>query len=82
MSKITLNAEAASALATATTQSELCGPDGRQLGLFIPPELAAELNALLKRRFYEEPTLEQLKASEASGPGIPHDEVIKRLGLE
>jgi hypothetical protein len=83
VSKITLSAEAAAALAAVTTESELCGPDGRPLGLFIPPELAAEVEDLLnRRRFYREPTLEQLKAIDAKGGGIPHQEVVKRLGLE
>lgn len=82
MSKITLNAEAASALAAITTQSELRAPDGRRLGLFIPPQLAEEVESLLKRRFYQEPTLEQLKAIDAAGGAIPHEEVVKRLGLE
>ena len=82
MSKITLNAEAASALEAITTQSELCAPDGRRLGLFVPPPLAAEVEAHLKRRFSSEPTMEQLKAVDAAGGAIPHEEVMKRLGLE
>jgi hypothetical protein len=83
MSKITLNAEAAAALAAVMTESELCGPDGRPLGMFIPPELAAEVEALLKRRrFYREPTLDELKAADEAGGEIPHEEVMKLLGLE
>ena len=75
MSKITLNAEAASALEAITTQSELCAPDGRRLGLFVPPPLAAEVEAHLKRRFSSEPTMEQLKAASLSAWGaeeLPH----------
>jgi hypothetical protein len=82
MSQITLNAEAASALEAVTTKSELCAPDGRRLGLFIPPALATEVEALLKRRLYDDVTPEELKALEAAGGGIPHEEVLKRLGLE
>jgi hypothetical protein len=82
MSKITLNAEAASALAAVTTKSELCGPDGRRLGFFIPPSQAEIMESLRERGFYYEPTLEELKAIEAEGGGIPHEEVMKRLGLE
>jgi hypothetical protein len=84
MSKITLNAELAALLEAATTESELVAPDGRRLGLFIPPALAPELEALLeeRRRLYDEPTLEQLRAIEAAGGAIPHEEVVKRLGLE
>lgn len=78
MSKITLNAEAAAALATATTQSELCGPDGRQLGLFVPPELAREVVAFLKD-LSDEPTLEQLKAADTAGGEYTMDDVFKLL---
>lgn len=76
MSKITVTAEVASLFAAATAKSELYGPDGRRLGFFIPPEGRSGID------LYAEPTLEQLKASDSAGGGIPHEEVIKRLGLE
>ncbi len=76
MSRITLSAEVASLLEAIRTKSELCGPDGRRLGFFIPPEGHSGVD------LYAEPTLEQLKASDAAGGGIPHDEVMKRLGFE
>ena len=76
MSKITLTAEMASLLEAATAKSELYGPDGRRLGYFVPPEEHPRID------LYAEPTLEQLKASDATGGGIPHEEVMKRLGFE
>jgi hypothetical protein len=78
MSKITLNAEASAALAAATTQSELCAPDGRELGLFIPPELAREVVAFLKD-LSDEPTLEQLKAADAAGGEYTMEDMFKLL---
>jgi hypothetical protein len=82
MSKITLSAEAASLLAAVTTKSELYAPDGRRIGYFIPPDQAALLEEHPALDLFAEPTLEQLKASDAAGGGIPHEEVVKRLGLE
>lgn len=76
MSKVTISAELFALLRATMTECELVGPDGQSAGVFNP-------NA---KRFpddlYAEPTREQLDASAASGEGIPHDEVMKRLGLE
>jgi hypothetical protein len=71
MSKITVTAELAALLRAATAKSELYDPDGQPVGFFVPPI-----------DLYAEPTPEQLKASAAAGGGIPHAEVMKRLGLE
>jgi hypothetical protein len=69
MSKITLNAEAAAALAAITTKAELCGPDGRSLGVFIPPALDDDDNV----------TLEELKAADDAGGEYTMEDVFKLL---
>ena len=76
MSKIPVSAEVAALLRSAMAESELCDPDGQPLGFFVPTGGRSEIDV------YAEPTLEQLKASDAAGGGIPHDEVVRRLGLE
>lgn len=78
MSTITVSAEVVALLRGATAESELIGPDGRQVGVFIPHELPPDS---LAPELYEDVTREELEAIEAAGGGIPHDEVVKRLGL-
>jgi rRNA maturation protein Nop10 len=70
MSKITLNAEAAAALAAVTTKSELCGPDGRSLGVFIPPGFDDDDDNV---------TLEELKAADEAGGEYTMEDVFKLL---
>lgn len=80
MSKITVSAEMAALLQAATTKSELIGPDGQQVGYFVPQD---QLPSIEERPdLYAEPTREELDAIAAAGGGIPHEEVVKRLGLE
>jgi hypothetical protein len=86
MSKITLSADAAAAIMTAQSKSELYGPDGVRLGVFIPPTLAAELEALLeeRRRIFDEdaPSLATLQAADAAGGEYTMDDVLRLLGSE
>ena len=60
-----------------------CGPcqsDGQQVGYFVPQD---QLPSIEERPdLYAEPTREELDAIAAAGGGIPHEEVVKRLGLE
>lgn len=88
MSTFVLDAATASALQTAVPGTVLLGPDGRVVGRFVPPNVAHDLDGFLaerKRRYdeaWESFDIEELKAAEAEGGGIPHEEVVKRLGLE
>ena len=87
MSKVTLDAAAVAALAAAEPGAELVGPDGKPVGGFVPARMLRQLQDMLaeRQRWYEEAvspvTLEQLQASTAEGGEIPHDEVMRRLGL-
>lgn len=74
MSKITVSAEMLALLRGAEEEVELVGPNGEWVGRFVP---SAQLDDL-----YAEPTRAELDAIEAAGGGIPHEEVVKRLGLE
>lgn len=66
MSKIKLSAEVAALFEAIQTKSELIGPDGRHLGVFVPE---GEDNV----------TLEELKAADAAGGEYTMGDVFKLL---
>ncbi|MBY0514072.1 MAG: hypothetical protein K2P78_09205 [Gemmataceae bacterium] len=88
MNKITVDAATAEKFKEIAPGTELCGPDGSPIAGVIPLEFMADVKRWLERieSLYERDddnvTLEELQAVEAAGGGIPHEEVIKRLGLE
>jgi hypothetical protein len=88
MSEITLDAATTEVLKEAEPLATFRGPDGQQIGAFIPLHLVSALRRMLDRRkrAIDEAcagiTLEKLKAIEAAGGEIPHEEVVRRLGLE
>ena len=87
MSKVTVDAATAAALAGVEPGAELVGPDGRPVGGFVPARMLSDLKWMLeaRQRRYDEAfaavTTEQLRASEAAGGRIPHAEAMRRLGL-
>ncbi len=88
MEKITLDAAAAAALRAAETGTELIGPDGHPIGAFVRRDALSAVRQVLseRRRLLDEEidaiSTAELDAIVAAGGGIPHDEVVKRLGLE
>ena len=67
MSKITISAELATLLGAATGGSELIGPDGQQIGFFVPTEDVDDV------------TIEELKAADAAGGEYTMEDVFKLL---
>ena len=88
MGKIPLDAVKADVVKAIATGDELVGPDGQTLGAVVPPNLLHLWEwALSERRraldeAHAEITAEEVAAIDAGGGEIPHEEVIKRLGLE
>jgi hypothetical protein len=87
MSTIQVDAATAELLRGAAAGTQVVGPDGRLLAAVIPPELLPRVDRLIEeRRLLDEAfspeRVAQVKAAEAAGGAIPHDEVVKRLGLE
>ncbi len=87
MSEITLDAATAERLKTAESLTTLRGPDGQVVGGAVPAELITAVRLWLEQRERlleddDHVTVEELRAIEAAGGEIPHDEVMKRLGLE
>jgi hypothetical protein len=87
VSEVSLNADQAAALRTAEPGTRLVADDGTPVGLFVPQRMADEIRKHLddRRRRYEQalamaPDDDEL-TPEAKAAGIPHDEVMKRLGL-
>ncbi len=87
MGKITVDAATANALKAAEPGAELVGPDGQPVGGFIPPTALREVRHMLDRRrraieaAIAAVSIEELRAADAAGGGIPHEEVVARLGL-
>lgn len=88
MNRVNLDPATAAALKTADPGTELVGTDGRSVGVFLPARMAAEVRHFLegRRRRHEAAfaakSLDELKAIDAAGGEIPHEEVMKRLGFE
>lgn len=66
MSRITLGADAAVLLEAARAKAELCGPDGRRLGYFVPAD-------------DDDVTLDELRAADAAGGEYTVEDVLKLL---
>jgi len=88
MDEIRLDAATAEALRRAATGAKLIGPDGKPVGTFVAPfyeSLVERAMAEDRRRAIDEAnaevTLEDLIAADQAGGEIPHEEVLKRLGL-
>jgi hypothetical protein len=88
MNAIQLDAATAELLKKAEAGAVLLGPDGTPVGGFVPEPVRRDLPWMLERRkrLYDEAlsevSLEELKAADAAGGEIPHEEVMKLLGLE
>ena len=82
-----MDAATAELLRSAEAGAQLVGPDGRPVGGFVPRNLLYVLQHALEdhRRAIDEAnaavSLEDLRRADAAGGGIPHDEVLRRLGL-
>ena len=67
--------------------AELVGPAGRPVGGFVPARMLHDLRDMLaeRRMRYDEAfspdLLARAKANDEAGGEIPHDEVMRRLGL-
>jgi hypothetical protein len=88
MNRVVIDAATAAAFQAAAPGTEIVDPNGKLIGGFVPMNMARDLERLIaerKRRYdeaWEDFDLEELKAIEAEGGEIPHEEVMKRLGLE
>jgi hypothetical protein len=88
VSKIEIDEGLASRLKAAAPGTVLTGPDGTPVGGIVPLPLLNELPDLMELRkrllqqATEEVTLAELQAADAAGGEIPHEEVMKLLGLE
>jgi hypothetical protein len=87
MSEIKLDAKTAALLSGAEAGARLVGPDGKLVAGLLPPELITAFQLWVEKRNQldsdddEHVSLEELRAIEASGTAIPHEEVMKRLGF-
>jgi hypothetical protein len=84
MGTVQVDAATAELLRNAAAGTRVVGPDGRLLAAVLPPDLLPQVQRLIDERFDDEDdvTLEELKAADEAGGEIPHEEVMKRLGLE
>ena len=89
MSKITLDAETAAKLREAEPASELVGPDGIPLGMLVPSNLRYEVEQMIEYRRYAMNEADKIYTPEVlkelmkdMNDSIPHEDVIKDLGLE
>ncbi|HET6575156.1 MAG TPA: hypothetical protein VFG68_16230 [Fimbriiglobus sp.] len=87
MGKIKLDAATAETLKAAEPGTELVGPDGQPVGALVPPAVYRYLQQFLEERKQlleaekDAISVEELRAIDAAGGEIPHDEVVRRLGL-
>lgn len=87
MSKITIDAVTVELLKAAGPDTILTGPDGQPVAGVVPLKLLAEWEWMLRERerliaeALSPESIDELNRIEAEGGGIPHDEVMKRLGL-
>ncbi len=87
MSKSQIDAATVELLKAAGPDAVLTGPDGQPVAGVVPLKLMVEWEWLLRERqrlidaAVAEESIEELNRIEAAGGGIPHDEVMKRLGL-
>jgi len=85
MDRINVDAATAAALLAAKPGAELVGQDGHQVGVFLPAHLADAFQAYITQRYARalgDVTVEELRAADSRGGTIPHDEVVRRLGLQ
>jgi hypothetical protein len=86
--KVIVDAATAEALRAAQTGTELIGPDGKPIGGFVPLNVLFDLKWMLEYRkqrydeawaaFDAEARTREFRPED----GIPHEEVVRRLGLE
>ena len=88
MQQIVLDAATTAALLAAQQGAELIGPDGKPVGGFVPRSLLQTVQSYLadRRKQIDDAnasiTMDELRAIDARGGGIPHAEVMRRLGLD
>jgi hypothetical protein len=88
MSQIVIDATTAERLRNAEMGTEVVGPDGQPVAAVLSPQLIQDVRRLIEERkrlvdeAFSPERLAAIKAAEARGGAIPHDEVMKRLGLE
>jgi len=88
MDRINVDAATAAALLAAKPGAELVGQDGHQVGVFLPARMAGEIRWYLEERTrryqeaFEAVSEAELIAACEAGGAIPHDEVVRRLGLQ
>jgi hypothetical protein len=85
MGRVVLNPDQSAALDSSPLGVEVVKADGTVVGKLIPQPLADDFESYVaerrrRDRAFAELTLDELRAMD-TGEGIPHDEVMKRLGL-
>lgn len=84
MERINVDAATAAAMRIAQPGAELIEHDGNPVGVFVPMHFSNEFQLFIAERYaraFSEVTVEELRAADARGGDIPHDEVLRRLGL-
>lgn len=88
MARVNIDLATAAALKSADPGTELVGQDGQPVGVFLPTRMASDVKHFLDERrrrsdaAFAAKSLDELKAIDAAGGEISHDDVMKRLGFE
>jgi hypothetical protein len=85
MDRIKVDEATVAALQAAKPGAELIGQDGNSVGVYVPAHLADDFHSYMAKRFssaLSEVSVEELRAADARGGEIPHEEVLSRLGLQ